>query len=163
MTACINEQILLLIFAEYLLKHWLLISWVNVFSSGVARGIVVATADRTVMGRIANLASDTDTTSTTMSREMQFFVNIIIVASIIMGIAFLIALLALGYSFLIAFVFLIGIIMGNVPEGLLSTVTVSFIYRSTPLIYSTVYNLKYDVKLKKINAEIRERRKYEKL
>lgn len=77
------------------------------------------------MGRIANLASDTDTSSTTMSREMQFFVNIIIVASIIMGIGFLIALLALGYGFFVAFIFLIGIIMGNVPEGLLSTVTVS--------------------------------------
>lgn len=91
---------------------------------GVGRGIVIATADRTVMGRIANLASDTDTSSTTMSREMQFFVNIIIVASIIMGIGFLIALLALGYGFFVAFIFLIGIIMGNVPEGLLSTVTV---------------------------------------
>lgn len=91
---------------------------------GVAKGMVVATSDRTVMGRIANLASDTGTASTTMSREMQYFVNIIVVASAIMGIAFLAALLGLGYSWLVAFVFLIGIIMGNVPEGLLSTVTV---------------------------------------
>ena|SRR6218665_947994 len=134
------------------INHWLLISWAWVLSAGVARGIVVATADRTVMGRIANLASDTDTTSTTMSREMQFFVNIIIVASAIMGIVFLIALLALGYSFLIAFVFLIGIIMGNVPEGLLSTVTVSFIYLSMPsLLFARLL-----LKVRGINGEDRQ-------
>src|SRR6218665_3391880 len=84
------------------------------------------------MGRIANLASDTDTSSTTMSREMQYFVNIIIAVSAVMGIAILIALLALGYSWVIACVFLIGIIVSNVPEGLLSTVTVSCLYCSVP-------------------------------
>ena len=93
---------------------------------GLGSGIVVATADRTVMGRIANLASATDTSSTTMSREMNYFVNIIVVASAVMGVIFLAALLALGYNWMIAVVFLIGIIMGNVPEGLLTTVTVSF-------------------------------------
>jgi sodium/potassium-transporting ATPase subunit alpha len=94
-------------------------------TSGIGTGIVIATADRTVMGRIASLASDVDTSSTTMSREMQYFVNIIIVVSFIMGVIFLAVLLALGYEWMIAFVFLIGIIMGNVPEGLLTTVTVS--------------------------------------
>jgi sodium/potassium-transporting ATPase subunit alpha len=88
------------------------------------------------MGRIANLASAVDTSSTTMSREMNYFVNIIIVASAIMGIIFLIALLALGYNWMVAIVFLIGIIMGNVPEGLLTTVTVS-IYHITVIILSS--------------------------
>jgi len=100
----------------------LLIKWLCV---GLAKGIVIRTSDKTVMGRIANLTSGIDVVSTTMAKEMQYFVNIIVVASIIMGVAFLIALLCLGYTWLIAFVFLIGIIMGNVPEGLLSTVTVS--------------------------------------
>lgn len=91
---------------------------------GIGTGIVIATADRTVMGRIAHLASATDTSSTTMSREMNFFVNIIVVASAVMGVVFLSALLALGYNWMVAIVFLIGIILGNVPEGLLTTVTV---------------------------------------
>lgn len=117
---------------------------------GVARGIVIATADRTIMGRIANLASDTDTCSTTMSREMQYFVNIIIVVSAVMGIAILIALLALGYSWVIAFVFLIGIIVSNVPEGLLSTVTVSCLYFSVPSkLFDRLSLLNVKVKVKK--------------
>ena len=91
---------------------------------GIGRGIVIATGDLTMMGKIAGLASDTGTSETTLKKEMQFFVNIIIIASFIMGLVFLIALLALGYDWIIAFVFLIGIIMGNVPEGLLTTVTV---------------------------------------
>lgn len=91
---------------------------------GLGRGIVIATGDRTVMGRIANLASDTNISATTMAREMQSFVNIIIIASAFMGIGFLVVLLALGYDWIVAFVFLIGILMGNVPEGLLTTVTV---------------------------------------
>jgi len=97
--------------------------------TGTGAGIVVATADRTVMGRIAGLASSTDTLSTTMSREMSYFVNIIVVVSAIMGVIFLTALLALGYNWMLAIVFLIGIIMGNVPEGLLTTVTVSVLIR----------------------------------
>ena len=82
------------------------------------------TADRTVMGGIAKLTSGIDNVQTNMAKEMNHFVNLIIYASIVMGVAFLAAMLGLGYSWITAFVFLIGIILGNVPEGLLTTVTV---------------------------------------
>src|SRR6218665_702355 len=106
---------------------------------GLGRGIVIATGDRTVMGRIANLVSDTNNTSTTMAREMQAFVNMIIVASAIMAVAFLAALLGLGYDWIVAFVFLIGIIMGNVPEGLLTTVTVGASIRNHRLLHTQLF------------------------
>ncbi len=42
-----------------------------------------------------------------------------------LGVSFFIIAFALGYHWLDAVVFLIGIIVANVPEGLLATVTVS--------------------------------------
>lgn len=125
------------------------------FSAGIGTGVVIATADRTVMGRIANLASSTGTSSTTMSREMNYFVNIIIVASVVMGVVFLIALLALGYNWMLAIVFLIGIIMGNVPEGLLTTVTVSSLVEPPFSCYSNWHNSKLtskDVHVAELNG-----------
>jgi sodium/potassium-transporting ATPase subunit alpha len=91
---------------------------------GTAKGVVISTADRTVMGRIANLASNVGVMSTTMAREMEHFVNIIIGIAIAMGVIFFVIALALGYDWVVAIGYLIGIIVANVPEGLLSTVCV---------------------------------------
>jgi sodium/potassium-transporting ATPase subunit alpha len=96
-----------------------------ILTLGIGTGVVIATADNTVMGRIANLASATGASATSMSRETNYFIKIVIVISILMGAGFLIALLAMGYKWTVAIVFLIGIVMGNAPEGLLTTVTVS--------------------------------------
>ena len=46
--------------------------------------------------------------------------------AVFLGVTFFIISLTLQYSPLEAVVFLIGIIVANVPEGLLATVTVSF-------------------------------------
>ena len=43
----------------------------------------------------------------------------------VLGLVFLVVGLVLGYNWVKAVVFLIGIIVANVPEGLLATVTVS--------------------------------------
>lgn len=45
--------------------------------------------------------------------------------AVFLGVTFFILSLILGYSWLEAVIFLIGIIVANVPEGLLATVTVS--------------------------------------
>jgi magnesium-transporting ATPase (P-type) len=79
------------------------------------------------MGRIANLASDVGFHSTTLAKEMQHFVNIVIGIAVTMGLIFFIIILVLGNSWLVAISFLIGIIAANVPEGLLSTICVSLI------------------------------------
>ena len=77
------------------------------------------------MGRIANLASNVGIGSTTMAREMEHFVNIIIGIAVTMGVVFFIIALIIGYNWVVAIGYLIGIIVANVPEGLLSTVCVS--------------------------------------
>ncbi|CAF4233857.1 unnamed protein product, partial [Rotaria magnacalcarata] len=44
---------------------------------GTCLGIVVRTGDRTVMGRIANLASSLETGETPIAREIAHFIHII--------------------------------------------------------------------------------------
>merc|ERR1719481_925520 len=80
---------------------------------GTAVGIVVNIGDNTVMGRIAGLAAGVGSDETPIAKEIAHFIHIIT------GVAFI-----LGYNWLDAVIFLIGIIVANVPEGLLATVTV---------------------------------------
>lgn len=91
---------------------------------GTARGIVIGTGDHTVMGRIASLASGLEVGQTPISREIEHFIHIITGVAVFLGVSFFILSLILGYSWLEAVIFLIGIIVANVPEGLLATVTV---------------------------------------
>uniref|UniRef100_A0A3B5MZ03 Sodium/potassium-transporting ATPase subunit alpha n=1 Tax=Xiphophorus couchianus TaxID=32473 RepID=A0A3B5MZ03_9TELE len=92
---------------------------------GTARGIVINTGDRTVMGRIATLASSLEGGKTPIAVEIEHFIHIITGVAVFLGVSFFILSLILGYGWLEAVIFLIGIIVANVPEGLLATVTVS--------------------------------------
>ncbi|KAG8181915.1 hypothetical protein JTE90_012471 [Oedothorax gibbosus] len=91
---------------------------------GTCRGIVINTGDRTVMGRIANLASGLEMGDTPIAREIAHFIHIITGVAVFLGMAFFVTAFILGYHWLDAVIFLIGIIVANVPEGLLATVTV---------------------------------------
>ncbi|KAK1169891.1 sodium/potassium-transporting ATPase subunit alpha-1-like [Acipenser oxyrinchus oxyrinchus] len=91
---------------------------------GTACGIVINTGDHTVMGRIATLASGLEVGQTPLSIEIEHFIHLITGVAVFLGVSFFILSLILGYSWLEAVVFLIGIIVANVPEGLLATVTV---------------------------------------
>lgn len=91
---------------------------------GTATGIVIRTGDRTVMGRIANLASGLSTGDTPIAREIEHFIHLITSVAVFLGVTFFIIAFILGYYWLDAVIFLIGIIVANVPEGLLATVTV---------------------------------------
>ncbi len=77
------------------------------------------------MGRIASLASSLDSGQTPIAKEIEHFIHIISGVAVFLGLTFLILSLILGYGWLEAVVFLIGIIVANVPEGLPATVTVS--------------------------------------
>jgi len=91
---------------------------------GTAVGIVVKVGDNTVMGRIANLASGLGSGKTPIAIELEHFIHIITGVAVFLGVTFLIISLAMDYHWLEAIIFLIGIIVANVPEGLLATVTV---------------------------------------
>ncbi|XP_070597971.1 sodium/potassium-transporting ATPase subunit alpha-1 [Erythrolamprus reginae] len=91
---------------------------------GTARGVVINTGDRTVMGRIATLASGLQGGKTPIAVEIEHFIHIITSVAVFLGVSFFILSLILEYTWLEAVIFLIGIIVANVPEGLLATVTV---------------------------------------
>merc|ERR1712062_872144 len=91
---------------------------------GTATGIVVNIGDWTVMGRIAGLASGLDMGDTPIAKEIAHFIHIITGVAVFLGVTFFIIAFILGYHWLDAVIFLIGIIVANVPEGLLATGTV---------------------------------------
>ena len=111
------------------------------------------------MGRIANLASGLDVGQTPISREIEHFIHLITGVAVFLGVTFFVIAFILGYEWLDAVIFLIGIIVANVPEGLLATVTVCTV-ASTVL--STVYvkfcDVEYDQLCRHLtcNRELRE-------
>merc|ERR1712038_1290365 len=91
---------------------------------GTCVGMVVNIGDNTVMGRIAGLASGLEGGQTPIAKEIAHFIHIITAVAVFLGVSFFIIAFILGYHWLDAVIFLIGIIVANVPEGLLATVTV---------------------------------------
>jgi len=92
---------------------------------GTATGIVVNTGDSTVFGRIAGLAAGSSAESTTLQREIHHFIIIISAIAIFLGVLFFLIGVGKGTPIISNLVFCIGIIVANVPEGLLATVTVA--------------------------------------
>ena len=74
--------------------------------------------------RIAGLASGLEGGQTPIAKEIEHFIHIITGVAVFLGVTFFIIAFILGYNWLDAVIFLIGIIVANVPEGLLATVTV---------------------------------------
>lgn len=91
---------------------------------GTCVGIAVATGDNTVMGKIAELTASLETEPSTLSLEIKYFIKIItIIAFLIGGVSFILSIIISKSGFLNSFIFLIGMIVANVPEGLGVTVT----------------------------------------
>ena len=100
----------------------------TILTTGLARGIVVNVGDNTVMGRIASLASGLDGGMTPMAREIQEFVHLVSFIAFGTGLIIFIVAMVLGYSWINAIIFLIGVVMSYVPEGLVATVAVRFFF-----------------------------------
>lgn len=86
---------------------------------------MVNTGDRTIIGRIASLASGVENEKTPIAIEIEHFVDIIAGLAILFGATFFVVAMCIGYTFLRAMVFFMAIVVAYVPEGLLATVTVS--------------------------------------
>lgn len=94
---------------------------------GSATGVVIATGDNTVFGQVANLVADAQTaaSATTLHRDIHHFVVIVTAFAVSVGLFFFAVGIYKGIKILRNIVNSIGIIVSNVPEGLLATVTVS--------------------------------------
>uniref|UniRef100_A0A8D1NFC2 Sodium/potassium-transporting ATPase subunit alpha n=1 Tax=Sus scrofa TaxID=9823 RepID=A0A8D1NFC2_PIG len=93
--------------------------------AGTATGMVINTGDRTIIGQIASLASGVQNVKTPIAVEIEHFVHIVAGVAVSVGILFFIIAVSMKYHVLDSIIFLIGIIVANVPEGLLATVTVT--------------------------------------
>lgn len=90
---------------------------------GVGAGIVIACGDDTLIGHIAGLTSALEPDEMPIKKELKYFIKLITTIAVMTGTLFFVVSLFLGYNFFEAFVFLIAIIVANVPEGLLVTLT----------------------------------------
>ncbi|KAH9409628.1 Sodium/potassium-transporting ATPase subunit alpha-1 [Tyrophagus putrescentiae] len=94
-------------------------------TEGRARGMVIRTGDSTLIGQIAFLTTGLGSSETSIALEIKHFIKLVTLFSSTLGTIFFILSLCIGYNWLEAVIFFIGIIVANVPEGLLATVTVS--------------------------------------
>ncbi len=93
--------------------------------SGSGRALVFATGMSTEFGRIAHLTSAVESGLSPLQKEIVKVTRLIAVLATAMGVAFFMIGHLIGREFWGNFIFAIGIIIANVPEGLLPTVTLS--------------------------------------
>ncbi len=93
--------------------------------SGSGKAIVFATGMGTEFGRIAHLTSAVESGLSPLQKEIVKATRIIAFLSTVMGVLFFFIGHLIGIGFWENFIFAIGIIIANVPEGLLPTVTLS--------------------------------------
>ena len=91
--------------------------------SGNGTALVFGTGMHTQLGKIAQLTKETGTVSSPLRKELNYFIRIISAIAISLGITFFIISIFTGNQLMASMIFAIGIIVANVPEGLLPTVT----------------------------------------
>ena len=92
---------------------------------GQCRAVVYATGMHTEFGKIAHLTQTVGETITPLQREITRLSQLVAMLATALGIIFFFIGQALALPFWDNFMFAIGIIVANVPEGLLPTVTLS--------------------------------------
>jgi calcium-translocating P-type ATPase len=93
--------------------------------SGHGRGLVYATGAATEFSRIAQLAQATRAGLSPLQREIVRLTRVVAALATLLGVSFFAVGQAIGLPFWSNVLFAIGIIVANVPEGLLPTVTLS--------------------------------------
>lgn len=98
----------------------------TVCTEGEARAVVFATGMQTELGRIAALSERVEREESPLEHQVRRVAWLIALVSVLLGVAFIpLATLAAGLSFLNAVVFAVGLLVGNVPEGLLPVITLA--------------------------------------
>jgi ATPase, P-type (transporting), HAD superfamily, subfamily IC len=93
--------------------------------TGNGKAIIFGTGSDTQIGKLAALTEQTTSVDTPIRRELNDFIKIISAIAIFLGISFFIVGFLIQDTFLANLIFAIGIIVANVPEGLLPTVTLA--------------------------------------
>jgi len=92
---------------------------------GSGTAVVYATGRHTEFGKIAALSVQVRRPPTPLEREVSRMIRILTGVAVVLGVAFFVYGLASGRPLWINIVFMLGIIVANVPEGLLPTLTLA--------------------------------------
>ncbi|MFD9128516.1 HAD-IC family P-type ATPase [Kitasatospora sp. NPDC059571] len=92
-------------------------------TGGQAAAVVTATGMHTELGRIAALSQRTRREESPLEQQVKRVARLIAAIAIGVGLAFLPMGLAAGLSLTAAVTFAVGLLVANVPEGLLPTIT----------------------------------------
>ena len=95
-------------------------------TEGEARALVFATGMRTELGRIAALSERVEKEESPLEAQVRRVAWLIALIAVVTGVAFVpIAVFGAGLSVRDAVVFAVGLLVGNVPEGLLPVITLA--------------------------------------
>ncbi len=93
--------------------------------SGDGKAIVYSTGNDTQVGKIMALTKETADVDTPLHRELHHFIWIISAIALTVGTLFFLLGLLRDLTLISSLIFAVGIIVANVPEGLLPTVTLA--------------------------------------
>lgn len=94
-------------------------------TTGSGRALVYATGGATEIGQVASVTQRTERVQTPIRRELAHFIQVISAIALVLGLFFFATGWVIGNPFWTNLVFAIGVIVANVPEGLLPTVTLA--------------------------------------
>ena len=97
----------------------------SLVQSGNGEALICATGMDTQIGKIVQLTKEAGTVETPIKKELQHFIKIIGGIAITLGMLFFLVSIGIGKGTIASLIFAIGIIVANVPEGLLPTVTLA--------------------------------------
>lgn len=104
--------------------HNMLLAGTSVVS-GHGKALVISTGTHTEFGKIARLTQVSESGISPLQQEINLVTRIVSLLAFGIGIVFFFIGQAIGLPFWANFIFAIGIIVANVPEGLLPTVTLA--------------------------------------
>lgn len=93
--------------------------------AGDARALVYATGPHSEFGKIAQLSQTTGSVSFPLQKEISRLSRLVALIALSLGVTFFVIGWLIGLPFWANFLFAIGILVANVPEGLLPTVTLA--------------------------------------
>ena len=93
--------------------------------SGNGKAVIFGTGKNTQIGNLATLTKRTSSVETPLRKELNRFIKVISAIAIFLGTTFFLLAFYSQNIFLASLIFAIGIIVANVPEGLLPTVTLA--------------------------------------
>ena len=92
---------------------------------GYAKGVVINTGDLTVVGRLTSYSIEHERKDTPISREVANFMHLVTISAVVLAVLLFIVAFLVGYHWMDAILFMIGIIVSIVPEGMLALVTIA--------------------------------------